>query len=226
MLDRVPWLACLPPEELARLQERLTSRRFEAEEQLFLEGEPGRELFLIEDGSVRVCRESSQGREVTLAIRRAGEFVGDMALLDGGPRSASAYANGGPCRCQVLLGADLVSALRKNPEATLSLCTFLSLRLREASDRMEDLALRTVRQRLAGALARAAARDGEPAADGTILLPAWISYQHLIGLLGTIRESVSRATKELVGEGLIARQGRQFAVLNVEGLWQVALESD
>jgi len=226
MLDRVPWLACLPPDDLARLQERLVPRRFEADEQLFLEGEPGRELFLIEEGSVRVARESSQGREVTLAIRRAGEFIGDMALLDGGPRSASAYANGGSCRCQVLAGSDLVGALQKNPEAALKLCTFLSLRLREASDQLEELALRTVRQRLAGALARAAARDGEPCSDGSILLPAWFSYQHLIGLLGTIRESVSRAAKELTSEGLIRRQGRQFAVLNVEGLRQVAVESD
>ena len=220
MLERVPWLAEVPRDEL-----KLVPRRFDEDRPLFLQGEPGRELFLIEKGSVRIARVSSQGREVTLAVRRAGDFIGDMAILDGRERSASAYAQGGPCHCQVLAAAQLKSVLEKHPKACLSLLSFMSLRLREASDQLEDMALRTVRERLAGALARTAARDGEPLASGEVLLPSWCSYGHLVGLLGTIRESASRATKELIAEGLVRKAGRRFVVRDLEGLWKVALTS-
>ncbi|MBI3926467.1 MAG: Crp/Fnr family transcriptional regulator [Armatimonadetes bacterium] len=222
-LRHVPLLAVLEDSQREQLARRAVPRTFEEGEQIFLQGNPGDALYFITEGSVRISIESESGREVTLAIRREGSFFGEMALIDGKTRSASAYAHS-RCKCLVLLRDDFQEFVERTPRAALSLLVFLSMRLREASEQIEDLALRTVRQRLAAVLAQYAVREGEPDTGG-ILLPKNVNYRLLTGLLCTSRESVSRAASDLVDEGRIERQGRRFRVIDLDGLHEVANES-
>lgn len=224
-LAKVPLLSVLEPGELAELSLRLQPRTYQEEQQLFLQGDTGCEMYIILAGTVRISRETLAGREVTLALRGPGDFIGEMALLDGSPRSASGYAQGGSCNCLVLTGEVFHRFVESHPHLSRRLLVFLSARLREAADRLEEMATHTVRQRLAALLAQIALEQGENGNPG-ILLPATVHYRFLSGLLGTIRESVSRAASELIKLELLDKIGRRFRIRNLEKLKQLALEGD
>lgn len=221
-LRHVPLLASMDDAHLTALAERVVPRTFPADHLIFAQGDAGEALYFITSGLVRIARESASGREITLAMRNAGTFIGDMALLDGNPRSASAYAQT-PCECLVLLREDFDAFLDQYPRAARVMLGYLSMRLRFAAQQVEDLASRTVRQRLAALLVQTALRNGEPDGDG-ILLPPTLNYRMLTGLLLTIRESVSRAVSDLCDEGQLERVGRRLRVVSLEGLRAIAEE--
>lgn len=224
-LAKVPLFSIFEPSERAELSSRLQPRVYPEEQQLFLQGDLGSEMYIILSGNVRICRETLSGREVTLAIRGPGDFIGEMALLDGSPRSASGYAQGGPCKCLVLTGESFHRFVESHPNLARRLLVFLSERLREAAERLEEMATHNVRQRLAALLAKIALERGENGNPG-ILLPETVHYRFLSGLLGTIRESVSRAASELIKLELLDKVGRRFRILNLEKLQRLAREGD
>lgn len=215
-LGRFPLLAALDEGDLQRLAGRLQQRTVRARQPVFLQGEVGHELFLLLSGAIRIVAEGAEGREITLALLTDGNFFGDMALLDGHPRSASAIALE-DCEILVLRQSDLFEVLERSPASVRRLLAFLSERLRRANERIHDLSLLTVRQRLAGVLRDVAIREGESAEDG-ILLPASINHRVLAETLSTSRETVSREIAELRARGLVAQVGRRIRVLDAEGL--------
>jgi CRP-like cAMP-binding protein len=192
------------------------SRRILKGQPVFLQGDPGDEMYLLLEGRIRICTESLSGREITLDLLKGGDFFGEMALLDGEPRSATAVAELAG-QLLVLRRSDFQSFLKACPNAAVSLLAFLSRRLRTANDRIQDLALLTVRQRLAAMLVDLAFKDGEPLADG-VMLGQGVSHKALSGLLGTSRETVSRMCAELKELGLIEQQGRRLLIRHVDGL--------
>lgn len=216
-LSQVPLLQGLDEAALDYLSQRLHLKRFSNGELLFAQGDRGDCLYLIESGVVRIFRITPAGKEITLALRVPPEFVGDMSLLDGQPRSASACAQGGDSQCWVLHQADLQQLLQSRPEVALTLLKVLSRRLREAGEHLEELAFSTIQQRLASLLLRLSRAEGQP--DGEqVLLPGWVSYQSLSTMLGTARECVNRVAVELVEHGGLARKGRRLVICNPEVL--------
>lgn len=218
-LAQVPLFAGLGTDALEYLALQLVPRRFAPGEDLFQQGDRGDCLYLIEQGVVRIYRVTAGGKEITLALRVAPEFVGDMSLLDGLPRSASACAQGAECQCWVLRQEDLHQLLRSRPETALTLLKVLSRRLREAGEQVEEMAFSTIQQRLASLLLRLS-RAESPAQPGTepVVLPGWVSYQSLSTMLGTARECVNRVAVELVDSGALDRRGRRLVVCNSEVL--------
>ena len=217
-LTEVPLFRGLDDAALAFLNEKLHRKRFGPGEGLFDQGDEGDCLYLIEKGVVRISRVTAAGKEITLALRSAGEFVGEMSLIDGLPRSASACAQGDECICWVLQRSDLQSLLRSQPEAAFTLLRVLSRRLREASEHLEEMAFSTIQQRLATLILRLCQAEGQVQPNGAVLLPGWVSYQSLSTMLGTARECVNRVAVEFVGVGALERQGRRLVVTNLEVL--------
>jgi CRP/FNR family cyclic AMP-dependent transcriptional regulator len=221
-LAEVPLFQGLDRPALDYLAQRLHARLYKSGEDLFGQGDQGDGLFLIEQGVIRVYRVTPAGKEITLALRGAGEYVGDMSLLDGLPRSASACAQGGDCHCGFLHKDDLHQLLRQQPEAALTMLRVLSRRLREAGDNLEEMAFSTIQQRLASLLLRLCRVEGQP--DGReMILPGWVSYQSLSTMLGTARECVNRVAVALVDCGALARRGRRLVIPNLEALEAIHL---
>lgn len=216
-LAQVPLFSSLAPAALEYLAQRLVPRTFHSGETLFEQGDAGNGLYLLESGVVRIYRVTAGGKEITLALRNAPDFVGEMSLLDGLPRSASACAQGGEVRAQVLRSEDLKQLLTHQPDASLVLLKVLSRRLREAGEQVEEMAFSTIQQRLASLLIRLSKAEGVDS-EGHILLPPWVSYQSLSTMLGTARECVNRVAMELVEVGALDRRGRRLLVCNVDAL--------
>lgn len=216
-LQSIPLFASLSGEQLQLLAERLTLRRVIKEQPIFLQGDPGNEMYVVARGRIRISCETAGGREITLDVARTGSFFGDMALLDGQERSASAIAETAG-ELLVLSRLDFQSFLANNLGVVFSLLAFLSQRLRAADLKIQDLALLTVRERLAIVLVDLVFNDGVQQSDGSILLPSEVSHKTLAGFLGASRETVSRVCAEFKEANLISQEGRRIVVNAIGGL--------
>lgn len=142
LLRQIPFFSELTREELDSLGAKTSERKFPSGYRIFSEGDPGDALYIILGGAVAIAKSVPGGKEETLAVLRAGNFFGEMALLDAFPRSASAV---------VTREADLLMLARNNLDSLLNrysemgcklykvFATTLSLRLREMDEKMKNL---------------------------------------------------------------------------------------
>lgn len=216
-LRHFPLLSALDETKLADLLPKLRHRRVHASDVIFAQGTKGDELFLLLSGTVRIVSALAKGREVTLAVLTAGDFFGDMSLLDGESRSAAAYAVE-DCELLSLLRSDFFKAMDGSPESIRRLLALLSGRLRKANDRLRSVSLFTVRQRLAALLHELALSRGHSENGRGVLLPKDVNHPSLARTLSTSRETVTRELAELRSQGLVAQEGRRIRIVHVEGL--------
>lgn len=206
LLRALPLFEGLDDTMLARLAERCVPRTLAPGELLFRAGEPARGLYVIASGRVRVYRTSEEGKEQVLHIETAGRPVAELPLFDGGPYPASADAVD-ETRLIFLSRADFEHLYRTHPEIAAAVIRALGRRLRHLVQLTETLAFRDVAARLAMLLATYAERAGVRGPAG-VLLSLDRTQEELAHEIGTARESVSRALKQLRDRGLIRPQGR------------------
>jgi CRP/FNR family transcriptional regulator, cyclic AMP receptor protein len=181
MLERSPLFRGLPPASLQRLAQLATQRRFNAGEVVFSQGDPGDALYGVVSGKIRISAGGADGREVSLNLMEPGHTFGEIALLDGGERTASATAD-------VL--SELVSIRREHfldmlsrePPLALELLRLCGQRLRWTSELFEDVALLDVPARLAKRLV-GLVQDGASIS---------ISQEELASFLGISRQVVNQ----------------------------------
>ncbi len=200
-------LAKLPRDDLRELAAVARVQSFRAGSVIFRQGEPGDSLHAIVDGSVRIDVVAPGGNETTMALLGPGECVGELAILDGRPRSANAVTNA-PTRTLVVTRADFIRWLTNKPTAALLLLEALSLRLRKTNEAFVDLAFFDLSHRLAHRLLRL----GEPkdptgrAASGSRIN---ITQSSLASMLGVSRESVNKQLGVFAHKGWIS-SGRGY----------------
>jgi CRP/FNR family transcriptional regulator, cyclic AMP receptor protein len=205
LLKSVTLFSDLEHDELERFSRVAVPRSFPAGTRVFHEGDDSDACYIVKDGSFRVTREHSDGRAITLATLGPGEIFGELAMLDGDQRSASAEAlTDGDLLA--LPANDVRALLARHPEISLKLVAGLVRRLRAANVRLSRQSFQTVPSRVAGILAQLSreAQDGEGEdAEVTIRM----NQTDLAQLAGTSRESVSRFLAELERAGVV-RSGR------------------
>jgi uncharacterized membrane protein len=138
LLRKIPLLSRLDDAELSRLAPLLKVRSVKLNEPVIWIGEAGDEVFLIESGTVAVTAPDEQGREVVLSTLGPGDFFGDLALLDGGPRSASVRSIDS-CRMLVLGRDDFLKFLRQNPDAGIDVLATIGKRYRETLEKLRGV---------------------------------------------------------------------------------------
>lgn len=201
-LRDVPLLARLPEADLKALASRGRVRSHRAGAVLFREGDPGDALYVVVEGNVRVAVLSAGGVEATVALLGPGEFVGDLALLDGRPRSASAIAHRAT-KTLVVTRDDFRRWLSERPKASFALLESLSLRVRRTDEALADLSFLGLPQRLAKRLL--ALSDGPERVR--------ITQAELASMLGVSRESVNKQLNQFAREGWIALGRGSVSVL-------------
>lgn len=184
-------------------------RSFPAATRVFHEGDSSDACYIVSEGSFRVTREHSDGRAITLATLGPGEIFGELAMLDGDKRSASAESitDG---TLLALPANDVRNLLSRNPEIALKLVAGLVRRLRAANMRLSRQSFQTVPSRVAGILAQLSreGQDGGPDGEGEMSeVTIRMNQTDLAQLAGTSRESVSRFLAELERAGVV-RSGR------------------
>jgi CRP/FNR family transcriptional regulator len=205
LLRSVPLFADLEEGELERFSHVAVPRSFPAGTRVFHEGDSSDACYIVSEGSFRVTREHSDGRAITLATLGPGEIFGELAMLDGDKRSASAESitDG---TLLALPANDVRSLLARNPEIALKLVAGLVRRLRAANARLSRQSFQTVPSRVAGILLQLS-RDGQDGDGEETEITIRMNQTDLAQLAGTSRESVSRFLAELERAGVV-RSGR------------------
>ena len=207
----------LGTESLQAIGQTLRTRRFRRGEVLFHEGDPGDALFIVASGAVKVVVPSEEGGEAILATLRRGDFLGELALLDGAPRSASAIAL--EATQALALPRDRFNDLvASEPAIRDALLISLSGELRRLTAHVAELHFLDLTGRLAARLARLAEEQGDRAADGSVRLDASLTQTDLAAMIGATRQSVNKLLGEFVADGLLRFEHDTIVVVDVQAL--------
>lgn len=196
--------AAMEPDSLRALAADLRPRRWTAGAAIFMRGDPGDQMLAVVSGRIRLSLSTAQGREMVLGTVDAGGILGEMALLDGAPRSADATAMEDTA-CLVLPRARFEAEARRRPDIGLALARHLSARLRRTNFQMESIALYDLQARLVRFLLlalREAPQDG----PRRRLRPG-LSQSDIAAILGASRPKVSAAFQSLFATGAVRREG-------------------
>jgi CRP-like cAMP-binding protein len=216
-LAAMPLFGGLDPATLERVAHGLRSRRFRRGETIFHLGDPGDALFIVTSGLVKITLPSEAGDEAILATLRTGDFFGELALLDGAPRSATAVAL--EATETLVLPRDRFRELvSEKPAIREELFAALTRELRRLTTHVEELHFLDIAGRLAAVLARLAHEQGHRPGGGPIRLAAPLTQSDLAAMVGCTRQSVNRLLGLFVDDGLIRLDRDAIVVLDYEGL--------
>ena len=216
LLKKVPLLAGLTDEDREALAAAVSRRRYRKGDIVMQKEEPGHALFIVEKGAVRIYVPSSQGNDLILAVLGQGDFFGDLSLLDGRPRSASAAVTS-DTTLLMLERSDFIALITRRPASAMAVLEAVAGRLRETDEMASDLAFLDVAGRLAKRLLDLAAQHGVQRNSG-VLIDLAITQEELANMIGVTRESVNRNLSDFRTFGLISNQGRKIIVRDAEGL--------
>jgi CRP/FNR family transcriptional regulator len=188
---------------------------------LYSPGEPAATVYWIAQGEVKVCRNSPDGRELTLDFLGAGEVFGELEVLLRTARESQAVART-DLAVHALERAALYAAIEAGPRLGLWLAQRLSVRQARMTSRLEALVFKSAHGKVAQVLLSLAQAHGRPTAGGTLIDYA-ITHQEIGNLIATTRETVSYAFMEFRQRGLIATRQRRTIVRDLAGLGELAL---
>ena len=192
----------LEPGEIDTLATRARVESYRAGQEIFAKGSPGRTMIAILQGSVKIVSLSPTGKEGVPHVIPAGNVFGEIAVIDGGERSAGAAAMT-DCELLIIDRRDVLPMFERHLEIWMTLTQVLCRRLRRTSEQVEDVLFRSLEARLAKALLQLMenAKRAEPR-DLEVVLR--LSQNDLAMLAGGSRESVNKLLHAWQREGWIA----------------------
>ncbi len=217
LLKRVPLFTHLPEPELTGLSKHLRRRPFHHGTMIFHKDQAGDALYIVDSGRVRIFLPAVGGEELTVDIVNAGEVFGELALLDGHARSASAEALEDTVT-YTLSREEFQRYLSTAPQVAAALIELLSNRLRQLTEYAESLVFLDLEARLAKALLQMAEQYGVRT-DG-IEIDLDLTQTELASMVGATRERVNRALAAFRTQRLVELRGKKIVLLDTERLRQ------
>jgi CRP/FNR family cyclic AMP-dependent transcriptional regulator len=214
VLSEIPLFRVLGEDGIRDTARAGLSRRYRPGEIIFHQGDPGESLFALLDGLVKVVFTTEHGAEIVLNMLGRGDTFGEMALLDGSPRSAS-IVTARPAWVFALPRARLLELMREHPGLADEFLRLLGRMVRRLTGQAADLAYLDLGGRLAKLLLRLAAKHGH---HGEVVELPGLTQSDLAALVGATRPAVNRALQSLVSRKLIAVHGRTITLLDVAAL--------
>ncbi len=224
-LGGISFLAGLARPALIEFEQRCRWRRHGASEQTLDRDDPGDDVYFIVEGAVRIVNYSLAGREVAFARLGAGTMFGELAALDGRPRSAAVAAVENSHLASVPARI-FKSLLLDHPEMMMDLLQRLVEMIRRDTERIMDLSTLGAVQRVFVELIRLAETVGHREADGSSRISPLPKHQAIAGRASTTRETVARTLSQLVSGGIAERDDGAIVVRNLERLKQLAIALD
>ena len=215
LIRQVPLFSTLTDDEFNQLAHIFVARSYHKNQIIFLEEETGNYMYLVLSGKVKVSKSGAGGRETILAIHRAGDFFGEMSLLDGktAPATVSAMEDS---KIISVSGADFHKYLLHNEKVMLQIINVLCARLRQVWQ-TQSLSSSTADARIRMGIYQLAKRHGIRDAHGTII-DLKITHQELAEMVGTSRETVTRTLTRLKEQGIIEIEQRRMTLLDPQAL--------
>jgi CRP/FNR family cyclic AMP-dependent transcriptional regulator len=194
-------LGRLDPGEIDTLATRARTEHYAAGQEIFAKGAPGRHMIAVVRGSVKITSLSETGKEIVLNIVNEGKVFGEIAVIDGGERSAGAAALT-DCELLLLDRRDVLPLFERHSEICIMLLRIVCQRLRRTSEQVEDVLFRNLESRLAKALLQIAEDTGRAQPRGAAA-GLHLSQRELATMAGGSRESVNKQLQAWQQAGLI-----------------------
>ena len=214
-LRRVALFDALPDDRLDRVAQACRWQSVEADQPLVLRAQDEGDVYFIVSGCVRITTYAASGRQVTFRDCGEGELFGELAAIDGGPRSADVVTLQ-PSVLASLAPADFRALLREEPLLAERVMLRLASLVRQLSERIIDLSTLEVPQRLQAELLRMAQATG--VADNRARLEPSPKHAALASQISTNREQVTRELNALVRQGVLHKDGKALVVADVRQL--------
>jgi CRP/FNR family cyclic AMP-dependent transcriptional regulator len=215
-LKKIPILAELGPEVLARLAERIQLREVRRREVVYLPGDPGNSMFIVNGGRIKISKVTRDGKALTLNYCGPSEVFGETCLIEGGPREEMAEAMENSMITE-LERQDVERLLQAHAHFGFQLTRILAGRRRELENKLETLVFRDVTSKLAELLLSLAEEYGVEDSRGT-MVALKITHQELANLIGSTRETVSLTLSQFKRKKLICTDGRKVIISDAESL--------
>ena len=210
-LQRVSIFSGVGQDSLERIASITQEKAFPKKSIIFHEGDRGDTLYILKSGRVKISKITEDGREKTLALMQPGEFFGEMAIFDEQPRSATAEVLDEQAVVFTLAKRDFERLIIENPTIALKIMRDMTRRMRQVNQQVEDLAFKDVHERVASTLKNLAEVEGRPI--GTkVLINLKMTHQDLANMVGSSRETVTRALNRLQDEGIISISHQQITI--------------
>src|ERR1700730_8944428 len=209
----------LPPAAIEHLGSYMKRRKLPRGSTIFEKDDPGSGLMGILSGSVKISVPSADGRDIVLNIMHEGEIFGEIALLDGHPRTADATAMT-DCELMVIERRDFIPFLRSQPELAIEIMEILCARLRRTSEQVQDVTFLNLPTRLAKALLRLIADAEGPASTRKVT----ITQREISQIIGRSRESTNKKLRIWEKHGWIRLQRGAVTVLKRDKLSEAPAE--
>lgn len=209
MLAKTTLFGTLEDADRRAVAQEMREQTFDIGQVIFARNDPGRDIYMVGSGRVRLSVLTSEGRELSFAHAEAGQIFGEIAVLDGGPRTADATAVT-KVTCLTLSKAAVMRLIESRPVLREAVIKFLCNRVREADHQLEGIALYPIEVRLARFFLTAVRQKGgaKPGTKVAIDLP--ISQSELALLIGASRPKVNAALALLESSGAIERSDSRF----------------
>jgi CRP-like cAMP-binding protein len=221
IIERNSLFRGLPPQTITRVAALATRRMYDEGEVVFMRGDPGDSLCGVVTGRVRISSSGAGGKEVFLNIMEPGDAFGEIALLDGSPRTATATAMA-RTELVVIQREAFFALLHSQPQLATHLIQLLCKRVRWTAEQMEDSALLTVPARLAKRLLSLASAFGREAESGTKVT---ISQEQLAQFLGLSRQIVNQHLQTWRANSWITLGRGSITLENPRALQNIVLAS-
>ena len=216
ILSGIPSFSGLSERQIEELRKIVVNRHFNKGQIIFSEGDNGNGFYVLVSGLVKIFKVSLEGKEHIMRVVGAGEPFGQVAVYAGRSFPANAQSI---AKSHLLFfpRTAFVEMITKNPSLALNMLSVLSMRLREFTVHVENLALKEVPGRLAAYLLYLADEEG-----GNDSFTLGISKGQLASLLSTSPETLSRILAQMVGKNLIEVLKRDITILDLGGLKELA----
>jgi len=206
MLEDVAIFSGLSSTELELLEHHMVTRSFQKNTIIINEGDDANSFFIIIKGAVKIFLGNKEGKEIIINAQGPGDHFGELALLDGAPRSASVITTE-KSTIGIISKEDFHHVLAKNTDLTLNLIRELTRRVRLLSDNVRTLALMDVYGRVAKILLGMAQEE-----DGKLVINNRPTQQDIANHIGASREMVARILKDLSTGNYITIDGKRLTI--------------
>jgi CRP/FNR family cyclic AMP-dependent transcriptional regulator len=215
-LAHSPLFEGLEHDELEGIARAMSRRRYRRHEVIFHEGDPGDALHLVVEGQVKIARESAEGAEAIVVILSPGDTFGELVLLDGAPRSATAIAVE-PTETLAMSRESFATVIDGTGPFRWRVLGAIAQRIRRVTDQLAEVHFLDLSGRLALQLSRLA-EESAPGQMADIELRGTLTQSDLAAMIGGTRQRVNRILGEFVDEGLVRHDGGRIVIRDLARL--------
>jgi len=216
ILKKLPAFSNLQDLDLSKINEITIQRNYRKGSIIFMEGDPGEAFYFIKSGKVKIYKTSPDGRELIFAILSEGDVFAEVTLFNdiNYPASAEVMED---ASLGMIKNQDLEGVISKNAELALAIIKVLSKKLFNSQQKVKELALGDTFMRTAQTIIKLAEEHGKKTDEG-LEVKLDISRQELANMIGTARETVSRALSQFKKEGSVDISGKKIIVKDMKKL--------